>query len=136
MPAAWYILSRLSQYVLAAWHILSRLSQIRAGCLAHSLPTVTDTCQLLGTYSPDCHKYVSALVAFSNRLSRRRDTSFQPQLDQVQESARPEKITNQCRTFNTIGERLMVKEESEASVGTRPWTPEGRSLTLSIAFML
>ncbi|GBM30263.1 hypothetical protein AVEN_26169-1 [Araneus ventricosus] len=36
----------------------------------------------------------------------------------------------------TIGERFMVKEESAASVGTRPWTPEGRSLTLSIAFML
>ncbi|GBN11050.1 hypothetical protein AVEN_40460-1, partial [Araneus ventricosus] len=47
-----------------------------------------------------------------------------PQLDQVQKSARP------------IGERFMVKEESAASVGTRPWTPEGRSLTLSIAFML
>ncbi|GBO34052.1 hypothetical protein AVEN_183623-1, partial [Araneus ventricosus] len=36
----------------------------------------------------------------------------------------------------TIGERFMVKEESAASVSTRPWTPEGRSLTLSIAFML
>ncbi|GBM14763.1 hypothetical protein AVEN_72029-1 [Araneus ventricosus] len=62
-----------------------------------------------------------------------------PQLDQVQESARPQKITNQRRTFKevkTIGERFMVKEESAASVGTRPWTPEGRSLTLSIAFML
>ncbi|GBO22237.1 hypothetical protein AVEN_153958-1, partial [Araneus ventricosus] len=33
-------------------------------------------------------------------------------------------------------ERFMVKEESAASVVTRPWTPEGRSLTLSIAFML
>ncbi|GBM01919.1 hypothetical protein AVEN_269532-1 [Araneus ventricosus] len=32
--------------------------------------------------------------------------------------------------------RFMVKEESTASVGTRFWTPEGRSLTLSIAFML
>ncbi|GBL88418.1 hypothetical protein AVEN_255500-1, partial [Araneus ventricosus] len=32
-----------------------------------------------------------------------------PQLDQVQESARPQK---------TIGERFMVKEESAASVGT------------------
>ncbi|GBN63704.1 hypothetical protein AVEN_260325-1 [Araneus ventricosus] len=50
-----------------------------------------------------------------------------PQLDQVQESARPQK---------TIGERFMVKEESAACVGTRPWTTEGRSLTLSIAFML
>ncbi|GBL85113.1 hypothetical protein AVEN_221332-1 [Araneus ventricosus] len=50
-----------------------------------------------------------------------------PQLNQVQESARPQK---------TIGERLMVKEESAASVGTRPWTPEGRSLTLYIVFML
>ncbi|GBM28994.1 hypothetical protein AVEN_40747-1 [Araneus ventricosus] len=50
-----------------------------------------------------------------------------PQLDQVQEFARPQK---------TIDERFMVKEESAASVGTRPWTPEGRSLTLSIAFML
>ncbi|GBN12215.1 hypothetical protein AVEN_242246-1 [Araneus ventricosus] len=35
-----------------------------------------------------------------------------------------------------IGERFMVKEDSAASVGTGPWTPEGRSLTLSIAFML
>ncbi|GBN70419.1 hypothetical protein AVEN_212959-1 [Araneus ventricosus] len=52
-----------------------------------------------------------------------------PQLDQVQESAHPQKI-------KTIGERFMVKEESAVSVGTRPWTPEGRSLTLSIAFML
>ncbi|GBN73547.1 hypothetical protein AVEN_255111-1 [Araneus ventricosus] len=51
-----------------------------------------------------------------------------PQLEQVQESARPQR--------NTIGERFMVKEEGAASVGTRPWTPEGRSLTLSIAFML
>ncbi|GBM92699.1 hypothetical protein AVEN_5886-1 [Araneus ventricosus] len=39
-------------------------------------------------------------------------------------------------TENTIGERFMAKEESAASVGTRPWTPEGRSLTLSISFML
>ncbi|GBN93012.1 hypothetical protein AVEN_204112-1 [Araneus ventricosus] len=36
----------------------------------------------------------------------------------------------------TENERFMVKEESAASVGTRPWTPEGRSLTLSIAFVL
>ncbi|GBL86928.1 hypothetical protein AVEN_183460-1, partial [Araneus ventricosus] len=50
-------------------------------------------------------------------------------LDQVQESARPQKP-------NTIGERFMVKEASAASVGTRPWTPEGRSLTFSITFML
>ncbi|GBN04372.1 hypothetical protein AVEN_1159-2-1, partial [Araneus ventricosus] len=35
---------------------------------------------------------------------------------------------------NTIGVRFMVEEESAASVGTRPWTPEGRSLTLSITF--
>ncbi|GBM60948.1 hypothetical protein AVEN_192399-1 [Araneus ventricosus] len=40
------------------------------------------------------------------------------------------------RADGPIGERLMVKEESAASVGTRPWMPEGRSLTLSIAFML
>ncbi|GBN99976.1 hypothetical protein AVEN_43364-1 [Araneus ventricosus] len=33
-------------------------------------------------------------------------------------------------------ERFMVKEESAASVDTKPWTPEGRSLPLSIAFML
>ncbi|GBM80322.1 hypothetical protein AVEN_103928-1 [Araneus ventricosus] len=46
-----------------------------------------------------------------------------PQLDQVHEFARP-------------GERFLVKEESAASVDTRPWTPEGRSLTLSIVFML
>ncbi|GBM06570.1 Teneurin-a [Araneus ventricosus] len=43
--------------------------------------------------------------------------SESPQLDQVQESARPQKN-------NTIGERFMIKEESAASVGTRPWTPE------------
>ncbi|GBM36026.1 hypothetical protein AVEN_274433-1 [Araneus ventricosus] len=49
-------------------------------------------------------------------------TCSSPQLDQAQE--------------NTLGERFMVKEESAASVGTRPWTPEGRSLTLSFAFML
>ncbi|GBN57125.1 hypothetical protein AVEN_188891-1, partial [Araneus ventricosus] len=36
----------------------------------------------------------------------------------------------------TDNERFMVKEESVASVGTRPWTPEGRSRTLSFAFML
>ncbi|GBM60949.1 hypothetical protein AVEN_192400-1 [Araneus ventricosus] len=40
------------------------------------------------------------------------------------------------RADGPIGERLMVKEESAASVGTRPWMPEGRSLTLSIDFML
>ncbi|GBM58026.1 hypothetical protein AVEN_200384-1, partial [Araneus ventricosus] len=39
-------------------------------------------------------------------------------------------------TENCIGEQFMVKEESAASVGTKPWTPEGRSLPLSIAFML
>ncbi|GBO24002.1 hypothetical protein AVEN_27848-1, partial [Araneus ventricosus] len=50
-----------------------------------------------------------------------------PQLDQVQESARPQ---------NTIGERFMVKEESAVSDGTRHWTPKGRSLTLSFAFIL
>ncbi|GBM64326.1 hypothetical protein AVEN_253425-1 [Araneus ventricosus] len=62
-----------------------------------------------------------------------------PQLDQVQESARPQKITNQPRTFKeitNIDERFMVKEESATSVCTRRWTPEGRSLALSIAFML
>ncbi|GBO26827.1 hypothetical protein AVEN_13181-1 [Araneus ventricosus] len=62
-----------------------------------------------------------------------------PQLDQVRESARPQKITNQRRTFKevkTIGERFMVKQESAASVCTRPWMPEGRSLTLSIVFMI
>ncbi|GBM96170.1 hypothetical protein AVEN_163844-1 [Araneus ventricosus] len=53
--------------------------------------------------------------------------SGSPQLDQVQESALPQKAK---------GERFIVKEESAASVGSRPWTPEGRSLTLSIAFML
>ncbi|GBM18506.1 hypothetical protein AVEN_48739-1, partial [Araneus ventricosus] len=36
----------------------------------------------------------------------------------------------------TIGERFMVKEESASSADTRPWTPEGRSLPLSTAFML
>ncbi|GBM67147.1 hypothetical protein AVEN_195007-1 [Araneus ventricosus] len=46
-----------------------------------------------------------------------------PQLDQVQSPL-------------AHSERFMVKEESAASVGTRPWTPEGRSLILSIAFML
>ncbi|GBN06789.1 hypothetical protein AVEN_214895-1 [Araneus ventricosus] len=40
------------------------------------------------------------------------------------------------RKSNTIGERFMVKEESAASVGTRPWTLKGRRLTLSIEFML
>ncbi|GBM59700.1 hypothetical protein AVEN_181695-1, partial [Araneus ventricosus] len=43
------------------------------------------------------------------------------QLDQVQETARPQKITNHA-VSNVIGERFMVKEESAASVGTRPWT--------------
>ncbi|GBM30222.1 hypothetical protein AVEN_165821-1 [Araneus ventricosus] len=37
---------------------------------------VTLACQLRGTFSPDYHKYVPALVAVSYRLSRRRDTSF------------------------------------------------------------
>ncbi|GBN89721.1 NPC1-like intracellular cholesterol transporter 1 [Araneus ventricosus] len=36
----------------------------------------------------------------------------------------------------TIGERFMVKEESAASVGTRPWTPEGRSLTFHCLYAL
>ncbi|GBN50761.1 hypothetical protein AVEN_253252-1 [Araneus ventricosus] len=60
----------------------------------------------------------------SRPLANLENTS--PQLDQVQESTRPQK---------TIGERFMV-EESADSVGTRRWTPEGRSLSLSIAFML
>ncbi|GBO43662.1 hypothetical protein AVEN_206663-1 [Araneus ventricosus] len=56
-------------------------------------------------------------------------TCSSPQIDQVQESPRPQKIQNY---------RLAIhgKGGSAASVGTRPWTPEGRSLTLSIAFML
>ncbi|GBN23067.1 hypothetical protein AVEN_233989-1 [Araneus ventricosus] len=75
--------------------------------------------------------------------------SESPQLDQVQESARLQEIRTSAGLSKrflfsssiqesrwTIGERFMVKEESAASVGTRPWTPEGRSLTLSIAFML
>ncbi|GBN06118.1 hypothetical protein AVEN_218449-1 [Araneus ventricosus] len=56
------------------------------------------------------------------KLPSLKEFILNPQLDQVQESAK--------------GERFMVKEESAASVGRRPWTPEGRSLTLSIAFML
>ncbi|GBM67282.1 hypothetical protein AVEN_201214-1 [Araneus ventricosus] len=30
--------------------------------------TVTRTCQLLGAFSPDCHKYLTALVDFSQRM--------------------------------------------------------------------
>ncbi|GBO17214.1 hypothetical protein AVEN_221151-1, partial [Araneus ventricosus] len=41
-----------------------------------------------------------------------------PRLDQIQESAHPQKT-------KTIGERFIVKEESAASVGSGPWTPEG-----------
>ncbi|GBO44590.1 hypothetical protein AVEN_151140-1, partial [Araneus ventricosus] len=51
-------------------------------------------------------------------------------------SARPSPKVRSPTENNTIGERFMVKEESAASVGTRPWTPVGRSPTLSIAFML
>ncbi|GBM66539.1 hypothetical protein AVEN_179163-1 [Araneus ventricosus] len=52
-------------------------------------------------------------------------------------SARPSpRVRPPTENHNTIGERFMINEESAASVGTRPWTPEGRSLTLSIAFML
>ncbi|GBM91879.1 hypothetical protein AVEN_181923-1 [Araneus ventricosus] len=36
----------------------------------------------------------------------------------------------------TENERFMVMEESASSVANKPWTPEGRSLTSSIAFML
>ncbi|GBN56776.1 hypothetical protein AVEN_58555-1 [Araneus ventricosus] len=50
----------------------------------------------------------------------------------AQSSARP----NPKVRSPTENERFMVKEESAASVGTRPWTPEGRSLTLYIVFML
>ncbi|GBM47847.1 hypothetical protein AVEN_91834-1 [Araneus ventricosus] len=39
-------------------------------------------------------------------------------------------------TENTIGERFMVKEKSAAFASTRPWTQEGRGLTLSIASMI
>ncbi|GBO07094.1 hypothetical protein AVEN_154242-1 [Araneus ventricosus] len=46
-------------------------------------------------------KYMHAVVSYS--------TCSSPQLDQVQESARPQK---------TVGERLIVKEESAASVDT------------------
>ncbi|GBO08425.1 hypothetical protein AVEN_259886-1 [Araneus ventricosus] len=47
-------------------------------------------------------------------------TFSSPQLAKVQESARPQK---------TIGERFMVQKVSAASVGTRPSTPEGRSVS-------
>ncbi|GBO46383.1 hypothetical protein AVEN_3472-1, partial [Araneus ventricosus] len=52
-------------------------------------------------------------------------------------SARPSpRVRSPTENPITIGERFMAKEESAASVGTRPWTHEGRSLTLSIAFRL
>ncbi|GBL90806.1 hypothetical protein AVEN_215543-1 [Araneus ventricosus] len=57
----------------------------------------------------------------------------------LQSSARPSprvRSPTENHKSLTIGERFMVKEESAASVGTRPWTPEGRSLTLPIAFIL
>ncbi|GBN90291.1 hypothetical protein AVEN_182687-1 [Araneus ventricosus] len=38
--------------------------------------TVTRVCQLLGIFSPDCHKYMPVLMAFSYRLKNRRDTTF------------------------------------------------------------
>ncbi|GBN00812.1 hypothetical protein AVEN_208709-1 [Araneus ventricosus] len=63
---------------------------------------------------------IRSVIAYS--ILRCGGTTFHPQLDQVQESAK--------------SERFMVKEESAASVGTRSWTPEGRSLTLSFAFVL
>ncbi|GBM08432.1 hypothetical protein AVEN_267706-1 [Araneus ventricosus] len=57
-----------------------RLTTIRRKQLVNKtcriMTTVTRAWLLLGTFSPDCHKYVPALVAFSNRLSLRRDTSF------------------------------------------------------------
>ncbi|GBN84053.1 hypothetical protein AVEN_199422-1 [Araneus ventricosus] len=56
--------------------------------------------------------------------------NHEPAQDFQRGSSSPDAVSD------TIGERFMVKEESAASVGTRPWTPEGRSLTLSIAFML
>ncbi|GBL93660.1 hypothetical protein AVEN_25648-1 [Araneus ventricosus] len=55
-----------------------------------------------------------------------------PQLDQVQESPRPQKIQNYRRAIRGKG----GGDGSVASVATKPWTPEGRSLTLSIVFML
>ncbi|GBN34144.1 hypothetical protein AVEN_268665-1 [Araneus ventricosus] len=55
---------------------------------------------------------------------------------QDESSARPSLRVRTPTENKTIGEGFMVKEESETSVGTRPWTPEGRSVTLSIVFML
>ncbi|GBM08730.1 hypothetical protein AVEN_9890-1, partial [Araneus ventricosus] len=40
-------------------------------------------------------------------------------------SVRPSPRVHSLTENNTIGERFMAKEENAASVGTRPWTPEG-----------
>ncbi|GBM98144.1 hypothetical protein AVEN_167417-1 [Araneus ventricosus] len=76
----------------------------------------------------ECFNWLAVVVCFRS-IGASISKVYSPQLDQVQESARPQNT-------KTIGERFMVKEESAASVDSRPWTPEGRGLTLSVAFML
>ncbi|GBN30157.1 hypothetical protein AVEN_52499-1 [Araneus ventricosus] len=72
---------------------------------------------------------------FEPEALRPRNLTTRPPLPQMVESENQVQESARSPTEN-IGERFMVKEKSAASVGTRPWTPEGRSLTFSIAFML
>ncbi|GBM71427.1 hypothetical protein AVEN_185732-1 [Araneus ventricosus] len=96
-------------------------------------------------YSPICHEFTRGNVESSTlgeyksdvRNNDLRDYTAQISTDNhsrvipnsKKSSARPSPRVS----LPTENERFMVKEESAASVGTRPWTPEGRSLTLSIA---
>ncbi|GBO06521.1 hypothetical protein AVEN_92172-1 [Araneus ventricosus] len=100
---------REPSYLSAAPHPRTRVCTYPASCHPRTFG------------APDENLSIQAVVAVVRQLNR----IPSPQLDQVQESARPQK-----------SERFMVKKESAASVGTRPWTPKGSSLTLSIAFML
>ncbi|GBL80787.1 hypothetical protein AVEN_26226-1 [Araneus ventricosus] len=77
------------------------------------------------------HRKAFVFVSLVQGKSEVAVSSFSSEVS-AQSSARP---SPRIRS-PTENERFMVKEESAASIGTRLWTPEGRSLTLSIAFML
>ncbi|GBO02991.1 hypothetical protein AVEN_24396-1 [Araneus ventricosus] len=62
--------------------------------------TVKHAFQLLGASFSDCHNYVPDLVAFSYRLSRRRDTNFSSVRFNKKKCAGPE----QSRALGNVGQ--------------------------------
>ncbi|GBO46915.1 hypothetical protein AVEN_209567-1 [Araneus ventricosus] len=72
--------------------------------------TVTRVCWLLGIFSPDCYKYVPALMAFSCRLTCRRDTPALEQLGLTRKGPQqPRALCNVCQIEPHIFREAVLK---------------------------